>query len=409
MSADMLPTQGGRRVQERRRQRQRRRRRLLVGLGVAVAVLVGVTVVTVTGDAGAAPPAAATPSGARTQQTLLWQVRGTSGASASNVLVAHDPAAGRGAALFVPPQVLAAPPGSQAVPFGQVLRTASPESARDALADLVGVTVDAGWVLTSDGLVRLIDGLGGVTVDVDVQVLGGPDGRQIVLTPGRQLLTGVQAAELAIYVGAGEPEQSRLARLQGVLDGLLVALPASQTDVLAQLDRLGAGSSVEGLDMTGLAALLTGLKADSAADALAYDTVPVLAVETGADQASLRLDPDAVGAVVDRLLGPSVPAGARSGGNRVKVFNGVGTPMLGSAVRDRLVTAGLVYVPGGNAGQFGVATTEVQIGDPTPEAQALGARVAQALGVPVSAVRSSTPTSVADAVVVVGADFPAGG
>lgn len=90
---------------------------------------------------------------------------------------------------------------------------------------------------------------------------------------------------------------------------------------------------------------------------------------------------------------------------RVRIYNGVGTPQLAERVRARLVAAGLVYLPGGNAPRFGVARTEIQVGDATPEALARGARVAQVLGVPVSAVHASRPTPVADVVVVVGADF----
>ena len=102
---------------------------------------------------------------------------------------------------------------------------------------------------------------------------------------------------------------------------------------------------------------------------------------------------------------PSAPAPAPTGLGRVRVFNGVGTPQLADQARDRLVAAGLTYVAGGNAPRFGLATTEVQVGDATPQAVELGTRVAQALGVPATAVGSSVPTPVADVVVVIGADF----
>jgi hypothetical protein len=266
--------------------------------------------------------------------------------------------------------------------------------------------VDGSWAMDAATVAALVDTLGGVSLDVDVQVLGGAGGLQVLLAPGRQKLTGAQALTFATYRGAGEQEQSRLARLQELLDGIVLALPTDQPQLVTTLGRLGAGSRVTGLDTQGLAHLLLGLRSDSKNETLQYDSLPVVTLETGAPEPSLRLDAKASQAVVDRLLAASVPPGVRQTGNRVKVFNGVGTPMLGSVVRDRLVAANLVYVPGGNAPAFGVPLTEIQVGDPTPDALALGRRVAKALGVPESAIRSSEPTSVADVIVVVGNDFP---
>jgi hypothetical protein len=78
------------------------------------------------------------------------------------------------------------------------------------------------------------------------------------------------------------------------------------------------------------------------------------------------------------------------------------------SVRAKLVKAGLVFVGSSNASRFGVATTLVLVNDASTEAVALGQRVAKALGVPATAVQTTrSPTSVADVVVVVGADYKA--
>jgi hypothetical protein len=90
----------------------------------------------------------------------------------------------------------------------------------------------------------------------------------------------------------------------------------------------------------------------------------------------------------------------------VLVQNGVGTPGLGASARDDLVGAGMVYINGGNAEEFGQPTTQVIIGDATAESQQVGAEVAQALGVPPTAVVvSEDGQNVADVVVILGADF----
>ena len=72
--------------------------------------------------------------------------------------------------------------------------------------------------------------------------------------------------------------------------------------------------------------------------------------------------------------------------SRVLVQNGVGAPGLGVAARDRLVGAGVVYINGGNAEQLGQDETAVIVADATAESLALGAEVAEALGVPATAV-----------------------
>ncbi len=394
---------GGRRAAARRLRRRRRRQQTAAALIAGVLLALGVTYYFLQRDTP--PPARPVESTARSQQTVLLQLVGPSRATVGNALLAHDPKASTGAVVLVPAPVLAAPPGSQAVPFSQILTSTSEESARNALADLIGVTVDSSWVLDQPAAEALVNDLGGISLTVDRQVLGGADGRQVLVPAGPARLTGGQAFAYVDFLAPGEQELARLARLQDVVDGVLDALPSSQGDVLALLDRLGAGSTLSGTDPAKLATFLLGAKGDRADGSLRYDTLPTVPVEVGGGEPSLRLDGPASQQVVDRLLSASVPAAARQGGNRVKVFNGVGTPMLGAAVRDRLLSADLTYVPGGNASSFGLAKTEIQIGDPTAASIALGNRVADALGVPRTAVRTSSPTTVADVILVVGADF----
>jgi hypothetical protein len=122
---------------------------------------------------------------------------------------------------------------------------------------------------------------------------------------------------------------------------------------------------------------------------------------------SFRVDADATRTIVDRLLAQSVPPGARQTGNRVLVLNGVGTPGIGDKVRAKIVPAGFVFVASRNNATFGVAKTRVLIKEATPEAQAVGEKVAKALGVPLDSVQTAEIGTIADVVVVVGADFKA--
>ena len=402
MSEDLDGTAtGGRRSRraELRRRRRRRRVRMVAAALTVLALLAVAFAVYLAKDAPAPPVADDAP--ARTQSTLLFQVQGENGAAAASALLAHDPETSEGAALLIPPQVLVTVPGAGSLPFGRALLAGPAQGSRDALSDLLGVTVDDGWVVTTVVLAQLIDALGGVPVDVDVPVVRG---QTVVISAGPQNLTGAQAVDFLRYLGPDEQEQARLARLQEVLDGLVNVLPRTEQELTAQLSVLGQ-RSITTMELPELAAFLLGLAKDDEAGQLQYDTLPVVAIDPGGGVTAFRVDTPRLTAVVDRLLAESVPPGVREGGNRVLVLNGVGTPGLGEQVRAKLAPAGFVFVGSRNAPQFGYERTQVLVPEATPEAQALGERVAEAIGVPSASVVTQDFGTVADVVVLVGADF----
>jgi anionic cell wall polymer biosynthesis LytR-Cps2A-Psr (LCP) family protein len=395
---DLLRT--GRRAEVRRA--KRRRQRLIAAGGLAVLLVVlAVVLFAQTRGGGAAHTAIAKQT--RTQATVLFQVQGPGGDAVASALLAHDPAGHTGAAVLIPPQVIVTVPGTGSLQLARALKTVPPERSRSAVGDLLGVTVDAGWVIDVPTLAALIDQVGGVVVDVDVSVVVA---RTVVLNPGSQRLDGQHAITFMRYLASGEQEQARLARLQETLDGLLNALPRSTSEVAKALSALGP-RSIPSEATPRLASFLVGLAADSRSEALQYDSLPVISIDPGDGVLSFRVDADATRAIVDRLLAQSVPAGARQTGNRVLVLNGVGTPGIGDKVRAKIVPAGFVFVASRNNATFGVAKTRVLIKEATPEAQAVGEKVAKALGVPLDSVQTAEIGTIADVVVVVGADFKA--
>jgi anionic cell wall polymer biosynthesis LytR-Cps2A-Psr (LCP) family protein len=393
-----LTTSRGRRAELRRARRRRQRIVLAAVLGVAVVLAAVVVFVKARGGEAPTTPIA---KQTRTQSTLLFQVQGESGDAIASALLAHDPAGHTGGAVLIPSQVIVTVPGTGALQLGRALKTVPPERSRSAVGDLLGVTVDAGWVVDVPTLGRLIDQLGGIVVDVDVPVVVA---RVVVLNEGSQRVDGQHATAFMRYLAAGEQEQARLARLQDVLDGVLTALPKSTAQVGTVLSGLGARSNASE-PLPKLASFLIGLAADSRSEALQYDSLPVIAIDPGNGITSFRVDADATRALVDRLLAQSVPPGARQTGNRVLVLNGVGTPGIGEKVRGRIVPAGFVFVASRNNASFGIPKTRVLVKEATPEAQAVGEKLAKALGVPLDSVQTAELGAIADLVVVVGADF----
>jgi anionic cell wall polymer biosynthesis LytR-Cps2A-Psr (LCP) family protein len=395
---DPAGTRLGKRAELRDKRRKQRRRLASAGVAAVVVLLVLVTVVLIKngGGSGHKPTAPV-----RTQRTLLLQVKAADGSAAASALLAHDPASGTGVVVLVPQQVLANVPGGGNVPFGKALQTATAAGSRNALADLMGVTIDGSWVLDGTTFGQLIDQVGGVQVTVDAAILSG---RSVVLQPGAQRLSGAAALGYAGYLGDKEQEQTRLTRVQAVIEGFLTSMPKH---VDAVIKALGGGSQAS-FDVGSLSNLLQGLKSDDAASNLQYRTLPVIPVTVGNDEIRFRIDATAARSLVDDVLAQSIPPGSRTEGNRVLVLNGVGTPGLGQKVRDKLVPAGFVFVGSRNAPNFGYAKTQVLVPAATTESAALGARVAQALGVPESSVQTSTQIgTIADVVVIVGRDFKA--
>ncbi len=397
-AAPVATSRAGRRAQ-RRRDRRRKQVRLIGALLAVLALVAGAFAVYLA--TGSEDPPVVQEVAQRTEATLLLQVAGQDGEGVANALLGHDPETTTGAVVLLPPQVLVNVPGAGSLPFGRALSGTSPETARAALSDLAGVTVDDSWTLTLAAFTTLVDTLGGIQVAVDVPVV---QGQTVLVNPGVQPLDGARAAAFLTYLAPGEQEQSRLARIQQVLDGLLDALPADRAELASLLQGFGDGS-LSSLPAPELAAYLLGIAEDDEAGALQYDVLPVIPIDPGGGVTAFRIDAERVRALVDRLFPDSVPEGVRAEGNRVLVLNGVGTPGLGEQVRTKLVPAGFVFAGSRNAPSFGVAQTQVLVPEATTEAQALGERVAAALGVPPGSVATQEFGNVADVVVLVGADF----
>jgi LytR cell envelope-related transcriptional attenuator len=271
------------------------------------------------------------------------------------------------------------------------------------------VTIDGSWILTPAQLGQLIGAIGGITADVDVNVVKrNPGGRSTVLVPegNDQKLTGAQAVTYATYTrSAHEDASAQLARLQQVVDGTLQALSSkSATTIGALLRRLGGGGGST-LGATRLAAFLTALAADNQSSSGLYATdLPETKIDAGgAPSYSVDSSSSGVPQLVSSHLADSVPAGANTARPSVEVLNGVGTPGLVQTACPQLAAHGFVYAGSGNASSFNIARSTVDV----PASKlSLGYQVASALGLPRGDVeRSSEDQSVASVVVTLGRDY----
>jgi hypothetical protein len=397
-----------RRAEQRAKAHQRRRDLLRRGALVAVPALAIIAVIAlistlIGGGSGAAPTSAA---GGRSQQTLLVQLVGGSGLAVNTALLGRPAGGADGSptGLLIPSTLLTQAPGAGSVTMGETARLGEPATAGEAVADQFGVLVDGVWQVELDGLARLVDAVGGIEVTVDREVLAEST---VLLVPGPQRLDGLAAARYASYLASGETEPSRSARFADVMSAWLAAAPADVAALTPVVSSPGE-TAVSTIDAPALADFLAPLAVAARGDGLALSGAPVKPIDTGIDTVTYRLDREATAEAVATRFAGSLPASSAAGGGEVLVQNGVGTPGLGQAARDRLVGAGFAFVAGGNASSFGRATTVVVIPDADPASRQQGRAVAAALGLSADAVRvAERGQSVADVVVILGQDFTA--
>jgi LytR cell envelope-related transcriptional attenuator/LytR_cpsA_psr family len=377
---------------------------LVAVLGV---VLVGWLIALVAGSGGQAEPEPSASATAPAQQsTLLIQVRNDSEFGSDN-MVAGVGGGLPAAQVLVPSRLIVDVPGAGQQTLGQSARLLDRTASQDSLSDLLALRIDGTLSLGRLALAGMVDFVGGITVDVDKPVtLADPQtGEETLVVPaGQQLLDGTQAAAYALaWLPDEEPEAARLARFSTVMTETISRLPDDQLRIEQMLTSLG-GSARTTTSTTDAAAFLVQMRQGILAGGQQVRVLPTTDIEAGSGVQVVRADLGAADPMLATLL-PDAQLGDESS-PRVLVQNGVGIPGLGASARDKLVAAGMVYINGGNAEEFGRLQTVVLIGDDSPAAQQLGGQVADALGVPPTSVAvAEDGQNVADVVVVLGADF----
>jgi hypothetical protein len=394
---------------EARLQRRKQRRKRIGAAGVA-GILVAAAIVAVAIGFGVHKATSHHSAPTRTQTTVLFSLVGSDGSAAGSVLLAHDSSTHQGVELLVPARTLSEVCGFGSQQLGRVL--ALPDGQRlsaQAVSNMLGgVTVDGSWRLTTDELARLVNLVGGVTVDVDANVIKTVGKRRVLYLrkgPG-QHLTGSNAVLYATFIAGGEDNTGSLPRLQAVLDALFAKLPADPAAAGKLVASVGpdAGST---LGQQRLGALLTGLAVDdkSSSGGVLPIVLPVQKIDSGG-QPIFRVDDDKTHAFVLSNLSASLPASARVPRKRILLQNGVGTPGLVGPACQRLVAAGFTIVGSGNASSFDFNQSKVLVFDNSVASAELGNRVAQVLRLSTNDVAvSNEGQNVADVIVILGKDF----
>ena len=392
----------------RAERRQRRRRIGALGI-VAIVLVVGVVAAAIGFGVHRATSGPSTPKDAET--TLLVTLQGADGNAIASMLAAHDVRAKQGLELLLPSRLITEVCGFGTQQFGQIVGLPNGDqlSRRTLSQVLGGVTIDGSWTMSTGDLAKLVTAVGGVTVDVDTNVLQQQGGATLVVVPAgkAQHLDGARAVQFASYQAASEDATAVLSRFQTVFQAVVAALPAKVGAATNVLTAAGVKST---LSTSALAGLLTSLAHDDKVDALLPVDIPTKPIDSGGGTTSYRVDPGEVTKLVHSRLARSLPANAGASRPTVLIENGAGTSGLVESACDRLLPAGYGFAGSGNAPNFNYTTSQIIVFPKSDNDQVRTARIgndiARLLKLPEGdVVSSSQGQNVADVVIILGHDY----
>jgi anionic cell wall polymer biosynthesis LytR-Cps2A-Psr (LCP) family protein len=385
-------------------QRLLTRRGLLLGGAVLALILLIVGVAALIPSRGNNK---GTSASGRPQTTLLVQLIDAKGYAVASALTGHDVSTQTGAVVTVPQHLVSDVAGEGAVQFGSARLTGVRNASADALRDEIGVIVDGSWTLNAAGLASMVNAVGGVTVDVDVNVdTKQANGTTVVAVPAgkAQNLNGASAAAFAMYSLSSDPDAVGLARFDAVWTQLVTKLPSTSAAVQAMLGGVGANGKST-FDNAKLADYLETMHQDAVADHTTYDTIPTQSIDTGYG-VSYRVDQDSLKTLIANDFADSVPQPVNGITGNVYVQNGVGSAVAVRAARTELINAGLQFTDGGTAAKAHEARSLIMINDANPASITRGQYIAKALHLPATDVAvAPLAQNVADVIVILGADF----
>jgi anionic cell wall polymer biosynthesis LytR-Cps2A-Psr (LCP) family protein len=382
---------------ERREEARRRGKHRFVALLVVLAVLV-------VGGAGylwyagklpgldaSAKKQAATAGGAQKRDVIVLHLHNTADKSTSTALLVNNETTGEGSTVLLPGTLTVTNDDGTVTTLAKSVEDDGSDGTRESLGNLLGTKVAGTWRLDTPYLENLVDLVGNIEVDTDIEVPDTKKGAAPLVHRGKaQTLSGKTAVAYATYRAPGESDDRQLERFGQVMQATLRKMssdPKSATVTVQTLAQILDPSLTEKDLGTALAKLAAHAKEDH------YKTL-ILPVGEDGTLGSQGED------VVKQILGGSVSAPDVDGVPRIGVKNATGSKSATEAARVTLVNAGYTVVDTGTAS--GTATSSVTYADDKNKAQA--GEVAKTLGLPAGAVKKGSAGS-SDVAVVLGGDY----
>lgn len=395
-----LVTQTPARADRERARRKARRVRRVVGWFL-IAGLAGGGAFIATRSRGPAPDDEARGGSARLRTTLVAMTVADdpSGQADSLTVFAARADGSHPIRLFLPSGTLAPIPGQGFEPLARTLGLRDQRLLELSVENITGLRIDQTLVVDDVSLGRVVDGLGGVEVNVPETLTEVEDGvSEQVAAAGVQQMDGATALTYLSYRGGAQTELTRFVRAQAVFDAIARRGRAALDRAVAQTEPAGATSA---RDLRALPAIL----ADAVAGVATERANLVLPVEPAGGSGAgelYRMDDERAEAFLRQEMAGALISPAKR--PRIELRNGNGTPQIGERVAALLVPEGFAIEVSGNAPSFTERITRIIIYEDTPEARARAEEIRGLLRV--GRVELGTRAqSVVDMTVVIGRDL----
>ncbi|WSX46910.1 LytR C-terminal domain-containing protein [Streptomyces sp. NBC_00963] len=383
---------------ERREEARRRGRTRVVSLVVVLALVVagGVGYLWYAGKLpgiSGAGDGSATASGAQQRNAIVVHLHNTKSGGTSTALLVDNVTTGKGTTLLLPNSLAVSNDDGTATTLGKSVDDDGSDGTRDALDTLLGAKIGGTWRLDTPYLENLVEMVGNIDIDTDVDVPDTKKGAEPLVHRGKdQTLSGQMAVAYSTYRAPGEPEAKQLERFGQVMQGVLKKIsddPQAATATVKNLAQILDPSLTDKDLGASLAKLAAHAKKGD------YST-QLLSVRSDG-----TISPQASASVVKNVLGGSVKAPDQGDAVSVAISNASGRTAATESARIALVNGGYSVAVGGTASA--TASSQVSYGDPAQKAKA--EEVAKTLGLPAGSVHKGKAAANADVTVVLGQDY----
>ena len=280
---------------------------------------------------------------------------------------------------------------------------AGPRGSVDTVAATLGVRVDASWNLERKALAGLVDGVGGLFIDVPKRtVVRSNDGEVVDRFPkGRQRMSGTPASWYAVGQVRGQTAQDAMRRFESVMLASLSELPQREADIRQTLTALGAlsPSTVPSEELSGYLLKLSGEIADAN-----YQAVSLPVTDIG--ELAWTDYPQAT-PLLEKVMPENLWAITEVSPPRALVTAQVRPPGLIASTRDALIAVDFEWVDGRAVDVTNTQKTRILVNGPSD----WGFTVAEALDLPRDTVKvngkNSKRQALADVEVILGSEYRA--
>ncbi|UNS96978.1 LytR C-terminal domain-containing protein [Streptomyces tubbatahanensis] len=327
------------------------------------------------------------------RDVIVVHLREENGDSSTALLV-DNAGTGQGTSLLLPNALAVTTEDGTTTTLGKSVDDQGAGPTRDALNTLLGSDIKGTWRLDTPFLEKLVELVGGISVDTDTAVPGEKKGSGPLVEQGSaQEMDGRAAVAYATYRAQGEPQDKQLARFGRVMRAVLKKVSSEPRGATRTVESLGQIPDPS-LSEPQLGASLAKLAAHAKKGDYRSQVVPVRANGTLSGQVSDR--------IVGKVLGGTVKNSDPDAAPRVSLKNATGKRGLDATASVALVNGGYTVVKGGTGATR--TTSLVTYAEAAQKSRA--EQVAKTLGLPGSAVRKGEDTTAnADVTVELGADY----